>query len=64
MSSKNLQTMSDKLIAHLSSNEPQIFQSTVRLFPPGFPKTEDDSFMDSNLENLASLVEDLSERIE
>jgi hypothetical protein len=46
MGEKKLQNMSDKLLNHIGQNAATLFQSTVRLFPPGFPKTEAESFLD------------------
>ena len=54
--------MSDKLLNHIGANAPSVFQSTVRLFPPGFPKTEEEPFVD--FEHLNELEADLKDRIE
>lgn len=64
MGEKQLSSMSDKLLEHLAAHASDVFQPTVRLFPPGFPKTEEESFIDSDLEQLSTLVEDLTERIQ
>lgn len=62
MGEKNLIAMSDKLLNHIGANAPSVFQSTVRLFPPGFPKTEEEPFVDC--EHLNELEADLKDRIE
>ena len=54
--------MQDKLLSHIAVNASQVFQSTVRLFPPGFPKTEEEPFID--YDSLRELEEDLLDRVD
>lgn len=54
--------MQDKVLNHIAVNASLVFQNTVRLFPPGFPKTEEEPFID--FDSLRELEEDLFERIE
>ena len=57
--------MSNKLLNHLSANAASVFQSSVRLFPPGFPKSDEEStFLEPDFDKLNDLIEDLNERIE
>lgn len=62
MGDKNLIAMSDKLLNHITINAVTVFQPTVRLFPPGFPKSEE--VEPDDFEGLTELVEDLSDRIQ
>lgn len=62
MGDKNLIAMSDKLLNHITINAAAIFQPTVRLFPPGFSKSEE--VEPDDYEGLTELVEDLSDRIQ
>ncbi|TNV80724.1 hypothetical protein FGO68_gene2375 [Halteria grandinella] len=63
MGDTQLLAMSDKLMNHLSINSASIFQTQVRLFPPGFPKSGCEPILDDQFEGLGELVEDLSEKI-
>ncbi|CDW76578.1 UNKNOWN [Stylonychia lemnae] len=58
---KQLNFMQDKLMNHISVNQSQVFQPTVRLFPPGFPKSEEDEY---NLDQLDMIVDDLMFKVE
>ena len=62
MTPKTLAGVSDKLLNHLSANSQAIFQSTVRLFPPGFPLDSPSSSVD--FDGLADLVDGLNSRLE
>lgn len=56
--------VSDKLMNHISANAQTMFQSSVRLFPPGFPLTAESSNSNFDFEGLSELVEDLNSRLE
>lgn len=64
MTSKTLTSASDKLLNHLSANSQTIFQSNVRLFPPGFPLDSGAGSSYLDLDGLATLVDDLNSRLE
>lgn len=46
---------------YITLNEQEIFKETARLFPPGFPKTED--YEDFDINSLGDLVDDLSNKV-
>jgi hypothetical protein len=63
MGERNLLLMSEKLMNHITINSQSVFQSQVRLFPPGFPRAEVEPMLE-DYDGLTELIEDLSVRIQ
>lgn len=49
------------MVGYICSHQQEVFKESVRLFPPGFTKTDEYEEADTN--NLTSLVDDLASKI-
>ena len=58
---KQFQAAQSSLLSHIANNAQAMFNPPMRLFPPGFPKLED---QEPDFDYLAGLVEEIREKIE